>query len=253
MQLNDKLIMVTGGGQGLGQAMALRLAKQGARLALVDMNQEALDATCAQVAELGSSARGYLCNVAKESDVVQTVASIVEQQGTISGLVNNAGITRDGLLIKAKDGQVTEKMSLDQWNAVLDVNLTGVFLCTREVAAHMVEAGVQGCIVSISSISRHGNLGQTNYVASKAAVAAITVTWAKELARYGIRTGAIAPGFIGTEMVLSMRDDMLEKIAAGIPAKRLGLPDEIGQGVQFILENDYFSGRVLDIDGALRI
>ena len=253
MQLNDKLIMVTGGGQGLGQAMALRLAKQGARLALVDMNQEVLDATCAQVAELGSSAQGYLCNVAEESDVLQTVASIVEQQGTISGLVNNAGITRDGLLIKAKDGQVTEKMSLEQWNAVLDVNLTGVFLCTREVAAHMVEAGEKGCIVSISSISRHGNLGQTNYVASKAGVAAMTVTWAKELARYGIRTGAIAPGFIGTEMVLSMRDDVLEKIAAGIPAKRLGLPDEIAQGVQFILENDYFSGRVLDIDGALRI
>ena len=117
----------------------------------------------------------------------------------------------------------------------------------------MVEAGEKGCIVSISSISRHGNLGQTNYVASKAGVAAMTVTWAKELARYGIRTGAIAPGFVGTEMVLSMRDDVLEKIAAGIPAKRLGLPDEIAQGVQFILENDYFSGRVLDIDGALRI
>lgn len=253
MQLTDKLVVVTGGGQGLGRAMALHLAKAGARLALVDMNQDALDATCDMVAEAGSSAKGYLCNVSEESSVEATIADIVAQQGNIAGLVNNAGITRDGLLIKAKDGKVTQKMSMEQWDAVIGVNLTGVFLCTREVAAHMVEAGQGGCIVSISSISRAGNLGQTNYTATKAGVAAMTVTWAKELSRYGIRTGAIAPGFIGTDMVLSMRDDVLEKIAAGIPAKRLGTPDEIAQGVQFILENDYFSGRVLEIDGALRI
>lgn len=253
MNLNDKLIMITGGGQGLGRAMALRLASQGARLALVDMSQENLDQTCELVEKAGSSAQGYVCNVADEAAVVSTVEAIAEQQGVISGLVNNAGITRDGLLIKAKDGKVTGKMELDQWNAVLDVNLTGVFLCTREVAAHMVDHGEKGCLIAISSISRHGNLGQTNYVASKAGVAAMTVTWAKELSRYGIRTGAIAPGFIGTDMVLSMRDDVLEKIANGIPAKRLGKPDEIAHAVQFILENDYFSGRVVDVDGALRI
>ncbi len=253
MQLNDKLIMITGGGQGLGRSMALRLADAGARLALVDMNQAALDETCAMVAERGSSAQGYICNVSDEAAVETTVKSIVYAQGNLSGLVNNAGITRDGLLIKARDGVVTEKMSLQQWNAVIDVNLTGVFLCTREVAAHMIEAGEHGCIVSISSISRAGNLGQTNYTATKAGVAAMTVTWAKELARYGIRTGAVAPGFIGTEMVLSMRDDVLEKIAAGIPAKRLGEPDEIAHAVQFILENDYVSGRVMEVDGALRI
>lgn len=253
MNLNDKLIMVTGGGQGLGRAMALRLAEQGARLALVDMSQDNLDETCKLVEQAGSSAQGYLCNVADEAAVIQTVADIATQQGTISGLINNAGITRDGLLIKAKDGKVTGKMELDQWNAVIDVNLTGVFLCTREVAAHMIEHEEKGCLIAISSISRHGNLGQTNYVASKAGVAAMTVTWAKELARYGIRTGAIAPGFIGTDMVLSMRDDVLEKIANGIPAKRLGQPDEIAHAVQFILENDYFSGRVIDVDGALRL
>jgi len=253
MQLEQKLIMITGGGQGLGRAMALRLAEQGARLALVDMNPDHLAETCELVAQAGSSAQGYVCNVSDEAAVVQTVKDIAASQGTISGLVNNAGITRDGLLLKAKDGVVTDKMDLAQWNAVIDVNLTGVFLCTREVAAHMVEAGEKGCLIAISSISRHGNLGQTNYVASKAGVAAMTVTWAKELARYGIRTGAIAPGFIGTDMVMSMRDDVLEKIANGIPAKRLGQPDEIAHAVQFILENDYFSGRVLDVDGALRI
>ena len=253
MELKNKLVVVTGGGQGLGRAMAMRLANAGARLALLDMNQEALDTTCQMVADAGSSAQGYLCNVSQEENVEQVIADVVSQQGNIAGLVNNAGITRDGLLLKAKDGKVTQKMSMEQWDAVIGVNLTGVFLCTREVAAHMVEAGEGGCIVSISSISRAGNLGQTNYTATKAGVAAMTVTWAKELARYGIRTGAIAPGFIGTDMVLSMRDDVLEKIAAGIPSKRLGTPDEIAAGVQFIMENDYFSGRVLEIDGALRI
>lgn len=250
MDLKDKLVIVTGGAQGLGFAMAKRLAEQGARLALVDMNAEALDKACD---DLPTEAKGYVCNVSDEPSVEKMVADVVAAQGTISGLVNNAGITRDGLLVKAKDGKVVDKMSLDNWNAVIGVNLTGVFLCTREVAAHMIEAGEKGCIIGISSISRWGNLGQTNYTATKAGVAAMTVTWAKELARYGIRTGAVAPGYIGTEMVLSMRDDVLEKIAAGIPAKRLGYPDEIAQGVQFIFENDYFNGRTLEIDGALRI
>ncbi len=180
------------------------------------------------------------------------VAQVVNDFGALHGLVNNAGILRDGLLLKVKDGQVS-KMSLAQWQAVIDVNLTGVFLCTREVAAKMVELKCEGAIVNISSISRAGNMGQTNYSAAKAGVASATVVWAKELARYGIRVAGVAPGFIETEMVASMKPEALEKMTAGIPLRRMGKPLEIAQAVAFIFENDYYSGRILELDGGLRL
>ena len=161
-------------------------------------------------------------------------------------------IRRDGLLLKVKDGVMT-KMSLAQWQAVIDVNLTGVFLCTREVAAKMIELNQQGAIINISSISRAGNVGQTNYSAAKAGVAAATVTWAKELARYGIRVAGIAPGFIETEMTLGMKPEALEKMTAGIPLKRMGKVEEIAHSAAYIFENDYYSGRILELDGGLRI
>ena len=123
----------------------------------------------------------------------------------------------------------------------------------REAATKMIEAGKPGCIVNISSISRAGNIGQTNYSAAKAGVVALTTTWAKELARFGIRTGAIAPGFIGTEMVMSMKPEALDMMTKGIPLKRVGAPEEIASTVAFIMENDYFSGRVIEVDGGLRL
>ena len=144
-------------------------------------------------------------------------------------------------------------MSLAQWQMVIDVNLTGVFLCGREAAARMIESGSEGVIINISSISMAGNFGQTNYSATKAGVAAMAVTWAKELARYGIRTGAIAPGYIATEMVMGMKPEALEKMAAGIPLKRLGEPGEIAQMALAIFTNDYISGRVFEVDGGLRL
>ena len=152
----------------------------------------------------------------------------------------------------AKDGEVTDRMSLSQWQMVIDVNLTGVFLCGREAATRMIQAKSEGVIINISSISRAGNFGQTNYSATKAGVAAMAVTWAKELARHNIRTGAIAPGFMATEMVASMKPEALEKMASGIPLKRLGEPAEIAQMAVAILENDYISGRVFEVDGGLR-
>ncbi len=194
----------------------------------------------------------YLCNVANEEQVVDTVNKVAEDFGAIHGLVNNAGILRDGLLVKVKDGVMT-KLSLAQWQSVIDVNLTGVFLCTREVAAKMIEQKSQGATINISSISRAGNIGQTNYSAAKAGVAAATVTWARELARYGIRVAGVAPGFIETEMTGSMRTEALEKMTSAIPLKRMGKPDEIAHSVAYILENDYFSGRILELDGAMRI
>ena len=252
MQLKDKVIIITGGGQGLGRAMAEHLAGQGARLALVDLNQERLGEAVAACQQAGGEARAYLCNVASEEQVEAMVAQVVNDFGALHGLVNNAGILRDGLLLKVKDGQVS-KMSLAQWQAVIDVNLTGVFLCTREVAAKMVELKCEGALVNISSISRAGNMGQTNYSAAKAGVASATVVWAKELARYGIRVAGVAPGFIETEMVASMKPEALEKMTAGIPLRRMGKPLEIAQAVAFIFENDYYSGRILELDGGLRL
>ncbi|MEZ3184460.1 SDR family oxidoreductase [Pseudomonas sp. LM13] len=252
MQLQDKVIIVTGGGQGLGRAMAEYLASKGARLALVDLNQERLDEAVAACKAAGGEARAYLCNVANEEQVSDMVTRAAEDFGGLHGLVNNAGILRDGLLLKVKDGEIS-KMSLAQWQAVIDVNLTGVFLCTREVAAKMVELKSEGAIINISSISRAGNMGQTNYSAAKAGVASATVVWAKELARYGIRVAGVAPGFIETEMVASMKPEALEKMTSGIPLKRMGRPAEIAHSVAYIFENDYYTGRILELDGGLRL
>lgn len=253
MHLTNKIIAVTGGARGLGFAMAERLGKAGARLALLDMNAENLDTAVERLTRSGVDAQGFEVNVADETSVAQAFADIRDQMGAVSGLVNNAGITKDALLIKAKDGDVQKRMTLEAWKNVIDVNLTGVFLCGREAATQMIEADQQGVIVNISSISCAGNMGQSNYSAAKAAVNALTVTWAKELARYGIRTGSVAPGFINTEMTAAMRPEILENIAAGVPLKRLGEADNIAQSVEFILTNDYFSGRVIECDGGLRL
>ena len=253
MDLNGKVIVITGGSQGLGCAMALRLAPKKPHIALVDMNADTLAEAKQLIEDAGASSSAWVCNVAKEDEVDETFSQIAALTGRLDAVVNNAGITRDSFFLKVKDGDVEKRMSFEQWQQVVDVNLTGTFLCGRAAAIEMVKAGNGGCIINISSISRHGNMGQTNYAATKAGVAAMAVTWAKELARQSIRCAAIAPGYIGTEMVLTMKPEALEKIAAGIPAKRLGQPDEIAQTVEFILENDYVNGRVIEVDGGLRV
>jgi 3-oxoacyl-[acyl-carrier protein] reductase len=253
MDLRNKTVVITGAGRGIGRAIALQLADRGANLALLDLNATDLEASRAQCAAKSVAARIYTVNVAKEEDVISSMGRVAADFGRLDGLVNNAGILRDSLLVKAKDRTVIERMSLAQWNAVIDVNLTGVFLCAREAAARMIEFGEGGVIVSISSISRVGNAGQTNYSAAKAGVASMTVVWAKELARFGIRAGAVAPGFTQTEILASMRPEMLEKLTAPVPLRRLGHPQEIASAVQFIFENDFFTGRCLDIDGGLRL
>jgi 3-oxoacyl-[acyl-carrier protein] reductase len=253
MDLNGKVVVITGGAQGLGRAMALRLAPKKPHIALIDMNEDSLAEAKALIEHAGATVSTWVCNVAKEEEVDAVFAQIAAQTGRLDAVVNNAGITRDSMLLKVKDGVVEKRMGVEHWQQVVDVNLTGTFLCGRAAATEMVKAGNGGCIINISSISRHGNMGQTNYVATKAGVAAMAVTWSKELARQGIRCAAIAPGYIGTEMVLTMKPEALEKIAAGIPAKRLGEPDEIAQTVEFILENDYVNGRVIEVDGGLRV
>ena len=253
MDLKEKNIVVTGGGQGLGLAMALEFAKAGANLSLIDINEAPLKEAVSQCEALGVKANSYICNVSKEDEVIAVFDEIEKDHEQIHGLINNAGILRDGLLIKVKDGEIQKRMSLGEWQAVIDVNLTGVFLCGREAATKMIENQVPGCIINISSISKSGNAGQTNYSAAKAGVSAMATVWAKELARYGIRSAAIAPGFIATEMVAGMKPEALEKMSSGIPLKRLGEPSEVAHAARFIMENDYLSGRVVELDAALRL
>jgi 3-oxoacyl-[acyl-carrier protein] reductase len=253
MQLHGKVAVVTGGARGIGKAIANAFAGRGATLALLDLNQADLDATCAEFTARGVKVSGHALNVAKEEDVIRALDEVVVAHGRLDVLVNNAGIIKDALLVKVKDGAVTGKMSLAQWQAVIDVNLTGVFLCGREAAERMIGLGNGGVIVNISSISRAGNAGQSNYSAAKAGVAALTTTWAKELARFGIRAGAIAPGFIKTDILSGMPPEMLDRMTAPVPLKRLGLAEEIAHTALFIVENDFFSGRCVDVDGGLRL
>ena len=253
MDVRNKTIVVTGAGRGIGRAIALQLARRGADVALLDLNAAELEETRALCAAEAVQARCYRVNVADESEVSAAMTRVATDFARLDGLVNNAGIVRDALLVKVKDGAVVGRMTMDQWNAVIGVNLSGVFLCAREAAAHMIELGKGGVIVNISSISRVGNAGQSNYSAAKAGVESMGVVWAKELARYGIRVGSVAPGFTHTEILASMRPEVLDKLTAPVPLKRLGKPDEIANAVVFIFENDFFTGRCLDVDGGLRL
>jgi 3-oxoacyl-[acyl-carrier protein] reductase len=253
VDVRGKTILVTGAGRGIGRAIALHLAGKGAQLALLDTNAADLEETRQRCTQLGVTARSYRSDVTDEDSVVGTFDEAAAELGGLDGLVNNAGIVRDALLVKVKDGHVVGKMSLADWQAVIDVNLTAVFLCAREAAARMITLGRRGVIVNISSISQVGNAGQTNYSAAKAGVTAMTVVWAKELARYGIRVGAVAPGFTRTPMVESMKPDALARMTAPIPLGRLGEPDEIAHAVGFIFESELFSGRCLEVDAGLRL
>lgn len=253
MDVKDKTIVVTGAGRGLGRGIATLFAGKGAKIACVDLNQDDLDETVRLCKEAGGDGRAYMCNVAKEEEVENLFTQVVSDFGSLHGLVNNAGITRDGLLVKYKDGALQSKMSLQQWQAVIDVNLTGVFLCGREAAAKMLELGVEeGVIVNISSLARQGSFGQTNYSAAKAGVAAMAEAWARELAKFNIRTGAVAPGTINTDMIAAMKPEARDRLISSVPLKRLGEPEHIGMSVLFIFENSYFTGRCLDLDGGLR-
>ncbi len=251
-QHQDKHIVITGGARGLGYAMARMLGLEGAGISVVDIDASAVEQAVGALKEAGIKAFGYTANVAEESTVVALFEQMRADHDRLDVLVNNAGITRDALLIKQKEGELT-KMSLSQWQSVIDFNLTGVFLCGREAAAWMVESQTPGVIVNISSITRSGNIGQTNYSAAKAGVAAMTVTWAKELARYGIRVAGVAPGFIETEMTVNMKPEARERVNQAVPLKRMGTPENIASAVSFIIANDYYSGRIVEVDGALRI
>jgi 3-oxoacyl-[acyl-carrier protein] reductase len=253
MKIDETRILVTGAASGMGRHFALSLCREGARVAAMDLNSEGLEELERTAADLPGVLRTYQGSVSSEADVVSTVQCASRDLEGINGLVNNAGIFRDGLLVKRdkKSGEL-RKMSLEQWQAVIDVDLTGPFLMTREVAAQMLEKQIRpGVIINISSVARSGNMGQSNYSAAKAGLVADTKLWARELAPHGIRVGAIAPGFIRTPILDAMRPEMLEKMKGMIPLKRLGEPEEIYAGVRFIIECDYFTARCLDLDGGV--
>ncbi len=255
MQLDTVKALVTGGASGMGRSFTLALARAGADVAFCDVNAEGIATVVAEGADLPGKVVGFEANVASEDSVVALIKDSAEALGGLNVLVNNAGIFRDGLLVK-KDRKTGElrKMSLKKWQTVIDVDLTGPFLCTREFAANVIESGTRDAVVvNISSIARHGNMGQSNYSAAKAGLVADTKLWAGELARYGIRTGAVAPGFVDTPILQGMRPEVLEAMLKPVPLRRVGTTDEIFAAVKFIIECGYFTGRCIDVDGGLTL
>ena len=251
MDLKTANVIVTGAASGLGRCFATQFVQAGSNVLAFDVDKDGLESL---KKELGDSLEFYAGSVADEDDVKEAVAKAADAFGTVNGLVNNAGIFRDRLLARKnrKTGDI-DTMSLEEWQLVIDVNLTGTFLCAREVATRMIESGDGGVIVNISSCSRHGNRGQSNYSATKAGVVANAKLWGEELARYGVRVGAVAPGFTDTPILQGMRPDMLEKMLAQVPLRRAAKPEEIYQAVRFIFECDYFTGRCIDVDGGISL
>ncbi len=253
MNINNKIAIVTGGARGLGRQFALDLAKAGAKVSICDISKKNLHDAEIFFEKEGVSVDSYVADVSLEYDVINFYESVAEKYSGVDISVNNSGVTADSFMVKTdKNGNIV-RMPFEKWKKVIDVNLTGVFLCAREAAFQMVKFNKHGVIVSISSISRVGNLGQSNYTASKAGVAAMTVVWAKELAPYKIRSVAIAPGYVDTEMTEFIPETIKLKIKKTIPADRFADKKEISDTLFFIIKNDYVNGRTIEVDGGLRL
>jgi 3-oxoacyl-[acyl-carrier protein] reductase len=243
MRLKNKVAFITGAARGLGRATALAFAREGASVAICDIG--ASDSGLANEIEIAGARYAYFpCDVTKSDQVADVVKAISAKLGAIDILVNNAGITQDATLAK---------MTEDQWNAVIGVNLSGVFLCAKAVIPGMIEKK-SGKIINLSSVvGLYGNFGQTNYAATKSGVIGMTKTWARELGPKGINVNAVAPGFIGTEMVQKMPQDVLENMKQRTPLRRIGEPQDIANACVFLAsrEADFINGAVLSVDGGL--
>ena len=249
MKLTDVKAIITGAAGGLGGAFALELARAGARVVAGDTNAAGLRKLSSDAAELPGQLSIAKLDITDEASVQEFVASAAERMEGLNTLINSAGIARDGLLLSTDGGEI-KTLPLAQWRKVLDVNLTGQFLMARELAAHVVRSGTsEAVIVNLSSIARAGNPGQSNYAASKAGLDACTRTWALELARHGIRVGGVAPGVTETGFLEGFSEEALARLRAGIPLGRLGRPEEIWRAVRFILEDEFFTGRTVEVDG----
>lgn len=244
MILKDKIALVTGAAQGIGKAIALRLANSGADLAVVDMNLEKAEETAKEIEKLGRRAIALKANVASLQEAEAMMDETVTRLGAIHILVNNAGITRDALILRMKE---------EDWDAVISVNLKGVFNCTKAAVKYMSKQRY-GRIVNIASIvGEMGNAGQANYSASKAGVIALAKTIAREFATRNITCNAIAPGFIETAMTEALSEKVREELAKQIPMGRLGAPEDVAEAVVFLVSDaaGYITGHVLNINGGM--
>ena len=248
--LQGKVVIVTGAAAGIGRATALRFADEGCRVAGFDVDEAKGPGL---VEELGADGFFQPVNVAESASVEAGVSAVAERWGRIDVLVNNAGILRDAQLVKWKDGFVDGRMSDDAWDAVIGVNLKGVFHCTRAVAPHMIRTG-GGVILNASSVvGLYGNFGQTNYVASKAGVVGMTRTWARELGKYNIRVNAVAPGFIATEILKSMPQKVLDGMVEHTPLRRIGQPADVANAYLWLASDQasFVTGHCLSVDGGV--
>ena len=240
--LQDKVVIVTGGAAGIGRATALRFLQEGARVAAWDVNEASLEGVWLQKAD-----------VTRKESVDAALAEVLARWGGVDVLINNAGILRDGLLVKYKDGEVVATMSDEQFEAVINVNLKGVFVCTRAVVPHMIARGGGVILNATSVVGLYGNFGQTNYVATKSGVIGMTRVWARELGRYKIRVNAVAPGFISTEMVRQMPEKILDVMKGRTPLGRMGEPEEIANAYLWLASDaaSFVHGAVLSVDGGV--
>ena len=253
LNLKEKVVIVTGGAAGIGRATARRFAQSGARVAVWDVKAADPDALVAELAAAGGEGTFQTVDVTDAAAVEAAMAAVVERWGRVDVLVNNAGILRDQQLVKWKDGQKLAEMSERDFDAVVAVNLKGVFLCTRAVAPRMI-AGGGGAILNASSVvGLYGNFGQTNYAATKAGVINMTKTWARELGRYNVRVNAVAPGFIATEMVTAMPEKVLQGMVSHTPLGRMGKPEDIAEAYFWLASEaaGFITGTVLSVDGGL--
>jgi 3-oxoacyl-[acyl-carrier protein] reductase len=251
--LKGKVVIVTGAAAGIGKATALRFAQEGARVAAWDVSDTKAAELVAQLRKAGGDALFAKVNVADGAMVAQAVADLIGRWGGIDVLVNNAGIVRDAQLVKWRDGAVSATMSDEAWDAVINVNLKGVFLCTRAVVPHMIKAG-GGVILSASSVvGLYGNFGQTNYSATKGGLITMTKTWARELGRYKIRVNAVAPGFIATEIIASMPEKVIDGMVSHTPLGRMGKPEDIANTYVWLASDaaSFVHGAVISVDGGL--
>jgi 3-oxoacyl-[acyl-carrier protein] reductase len=252
MRLKNKVALITGGAAGIGKATAKRFVEEGAKVAICDVNQQAGEAAAR---DLGTEADFYRVDVTDRASVDSWIKSVLEKFGRVDVLVNNAGIVRDSLLVKMKDGELVKQMPEADFDLVISINLKGVFNCTQAVAPAMIGQG-NGVILNATSIvGIDGNIGQTNYIATKAGVIGMTKAWARELGRHNIRVNAVAPGFTATEILTSMPEKVLEGMKARTPLGRLGQPEDIANAYLFLAseEASFVSGNVLRVDGGIVI
>ncbi len=251
--LRDRVVIVTGAAAGIGRATALRFAQEGSRVAGFDVNEAAGGALVAELESAGGQGLFARVNVAESTSVEAGVAAVVARWGRVDVLVANAGILRDSQLVKWKDGAVVSTLSDEAWEAVIGVNLRGVFLCARSVVPHMIRGG-GGVILSASSVvGLYGNFGQTNYVASKAGVVGMTRTWARELGRHRIRVNAVAPGFVATEILRSVPQKVLDAMVEHTPIGRIGAPEDIANAYVWLASDQasFVTGACLSVDGGI--